>query len=563
MPRDVLIASRRKNTSIFDNTWLIPKFFMESNYNEEYGVLEPEVEGKAVQESENEPEALDRIHAESREKIQCSQEICIHDQSGGSKSLGSTKDDKQQCLAALFHDISGDSDNGEHDSIKDDKQRGICDIFGDSDNEENGGTKDDKQHSAAVNRDIFRDSDNQEHDSTKYDKHHLAVGTHDIFGDCDNGEQADHITQNQNDDNRYRLDEGNYVKERRPEVRVPDEDVLYEYADTEQKEKATASSLALEIPQCCPLADPDKMYVLKLSNLVAIDPKPFDPSTYVEQDFFGTDNSGHKRHIPPQNIIRWRTVKKPDGRTSVESNARLVTWEDGSLQLLIGEQAFMVSELDTRENQAHLFQRHKNGILQSQGRISKKLQFLPASDSQFSAILDATRNKNVKVKSCTADVISQWELENKKKMEKQTYRPNKRLGQMGKGIHKCGQIVSQEHRVPPGLLKDLMDYEQDFREQQSAAQHLNENRENEAGASVITFNGKKGPKSPLKLPFPDAKSSQGPEDLLGSRKMVDKIRGKTMVVRHHMEGLRRQSRNEEETYEDSEVEAELSNIFSK
>lgn len=72
-----------------------------------------------------------------------------------------------------------------------------------------------------------------------------------------------------------------------------------------------------------------------------------------------------------------------------------------------------------------------------------------------------------------------------------------------------------------------------------------------------------GPKSPLKLPFPDAKSSQGPEDLLGSRKMMDKIRGKTMVVRHHMEGLRRQSRNEEETYEDSEVEAELSNIFSK
>lgn len=58
------------------------------------------------------------------------------------------------------------------------------------------------------------------------------------------------------------------------------------------------------------------------------------------------------------------------------------------------------------------------GILQSQGRISKKLQFLPSSDSQFSAILDATRNKNVKVKSCTADVISQWELENKKKVKK-------------------------------------------------------------------------------------------------------------------------------------------------
>ncbi|CAI9773764.1 unnamed protein product [Fraxinus pennsylvanica] len=580
-----------------------------SAVNEEDGMPEPEVEGKAGQESEDEPEAVDGIHAESREKIQCSQEICIHDQSGGSKSLGITKDDKQRRLAAVFHDIFGDSDNEVHDSIKDDKQRAICDNFGDSDNEENGGTKDDKQRSTAVNRDIFEDSHNKEHDSTKCDKHHLAIVTPDNFGDCDKGEQADHIAQNQNDDNRRRLDKGKLVKERRPEFRVPDEDVPYEYdqeyADAERKEKATAPSPVLEIPQICPLADPDRMYMLKLSNLVAIDPKPFDPSTYVEQDFFGIDNSGRKRHIPLQNIVRWKTVKRPDGRTSgpflsavgfllisrivmswdpklpvekfpyviayaptepflvqtrkvvppigaidvtrvvwfglisssmkflfalrVESNARLVTWEDGSLQLLIGEQAFMVTELDTRENQAHLFLRHKNGILQSQGRISKKLQFLPSSDSQFSAILDATRNKNVKVKSCNADVISQWELGNKRKMEKQSNQPNKRLVQKGKRIHKCAQIVNREHQAPPGLLKDLRDNEQDFHEQQSAAQHFNENRENEAGASVFTFNEKKGPKSPLKLSLPDAKSSQG---------------------------LRRESRNEEETYEDSEVEAE-------
>lgn len=52
------------------------------------------------------------------------------------------------------------------------------------------------------------------------------------------------------------------MKERRPEVRVPDEDVLYEYADTERKEKVTAPSLALEIPQCCPLADPDKVCLM-------------------------------------------------------------------------------------------------------------------------------------------------------------------------------------------------------------------------------------------------------------------------------------------------------------
>jgi hypothetical protein len=60
------------------------------------------------------------------------------------------------------------------------------------------------------------------------------------------------------------------------------------------------------------------MNVIKVSNIMGIDPKPFDRKTYVEEDSFVTDESGTKKRIRLEdNIVRWRTVKKADGTTSV------------------------------------------------------------------------------------------------------------------------------------------------------------------------------------------------------------------------------------------------------
>lgn len=60
------------------------------------------------------------------------------------------------------------------------------------------------------------------------------------------------------------------------------------------------------------------MNMIKVSNIMGIDPKPFDPKTYVEEDVFVTDESGSKKRIRlDNNIVRWRTVRKPDGTISV------------------------------------------------------------------------------------------------------------------------------------------------------------------------------------------------------------------------------------------------------
>lgn len=42
----------------------------------------------------------------------------------------------------------------------------------------------------------------------------------------------------------------------------------------------------------------------------------------------------------------------------VESNSRFVIWDDGSMQLLIGEESFDVSEQDIHDMQTHLFSVH-------------------------------------------------------------------------------------------------------------------------------------------------------------------------------------------------------------
>ena len=60
------------------------------------------------------------------------------------------------------------------------------------------------------------------------------------------------------------------------------------------------------------------MNVIKVSNIMGIDPKPFDPKTYVEEDVFVTDESGTKKRIRLEDsIVRWRTIRNADGTTSV------------------------------------------------------------------------------------------------------------------------------------------------------------------------------------------------------------------------------------------------------
>ena len=58
----------------------------------------------------------------------------------------------------------------------------------------------------------------------------------------------------------------------------------------------------------------------------------------------------------------------------------MVKWSDGSWQLLIGDEAFNVTETDLGDRNEYLFARHPGaGLIQGQKRISSKLAFTPAN----------------------------------------------------------------------------------------------------------------------------------------------------------------------------------------
>lgn len=67
------------------------------------------------------------------------------------------------------------------------------------------------------------------------------------------------------------------------------------------------------------------MNMIKVSNIMGIDRKQFDPKTYVEEDTFVTDESGTKKRIRLENnIVRWRKVRNSDGRVSVSDYSNLL-----------------------------------------------------------------------------------------------------------------------------------------------------------------------------------------------------------------------------------------------
>ena len=108
--------------------------------------------------------------------------------------------------------------------------------------------------------------------------------------------------------------------------------------------------------------------VAKLSNIFAVETEAFDAATFASDD---------ADHIEREfNVVRWRFKK--DSR-EVESNARVVTWSDGSRHLVIGDDALELQERDTGANEeAYLYVRQP-GLMQAKQRLSKKITFKPAT----------------------------------------------------------------------------------------------------------------------------------------------------------------------------------------
>ncbi|KAI3463907.1 hypothetical protein Pfo_020570 [Paulownia fortunei] len=541
---------------------------------------EDEGEGEADIENEGEPQDLDNIRGESEgERDQSSQEVEIGDQREESEERYLESDEEeygQRVVTSRRRDaiISGSEGSGEnHYAANED---------------------DEVNHARSPRSPGYEKDEDQFLNS--------APEIRDVFGDSDDEEQAEYEARNQieEDENQSPMDEErNYEKELRPEDIIPDEEAPYdseeEHTEAKLKEKPTGPPLELEIPLHQPPAESDKMNMIKVSNIMGVDHKPFDPHTYVEEDFYVTDESGSKKRIRLENnVVRWRKVKNPDGTSvseSIESNARFVEWSDGSLQLLIGNEVLDISKQDAQHEQAHLFIRHGKGILQSQGRILRKMRFIPSSLSSNShrlltALVDSRHKKVYKVKNCITDIDPEREKEKKRS---ESIKANELLSRKKEKVNrKYTQPIRRERQLSPGFLEDALDEEdeQDYYEnRRSAVRHrFEEDLEVEARAEKRMISVKKacykyitninipghGAKDiHRKVALPAAKSSRRPVDFSESEKESEyetegEEDGGSPPHRSDEEAEQdyaeedeeREQGEEEETYVESEEEAE-------
>ncbi|KAI3736860.1 hypothetical protein L2E82_26847 [Cichorium intybus] len=414
--------------------------------------LKPEAEdvvegqGEADVGSDGELHEIDHDHVESEgERDQNSQEVDLGDQRDESEGNDSRSDQREDYGQRVVTSRRRDVVESESERSEDNHYVGNADEVHHTRSPRSPDDERDEAHisqTAPELRDVFGESDEEEADEYNAVQNHLK----------DNS-------------NRSRMDEEGYENNLRPEDMLADEEGRYyseeDNIEIKTKEKPVGPPLELGIPLRPPPSHPEKMNMIKVSNIMGIDPKPFDPKTFVDEDAFIADDN--KRIRLENNIVRHRAVRNPDGTKSYESNARFIRWSDGSLQLQIGNEVLDISVQDAQHDQAHLFLRHEKGILQSQGRVLKKMRFMPSSLSSNShrlltALVDSRHKKVLRVKNCVTAIDPEKEKEQKEKAESQTIRANELLSRKKEKVNrKYTHSVRRERQLSPGFLEDALD----------------------------------------------------------------------------------------------------------
>lgn len=107
----------------------------------------------------------------------------------------------------------------------------------------------------------------------------------------------------------------------------------------------------------------------------------FDPIGTVDQelDDFGADPDSVDAATVTRMMatVRFRSGwDDASGRSTVESNARLLEWEDGSMSIAVGDELFDIAPQDMSSEQAYLYQKHP-GCMEAAGRFARKLLVRP------------------------------------------------------------------------------------------------------------------------------------------------------------------------------------------
>ena len=171
-----------------------------------------------------------------------------------------------------------------------------------------------------------------------------------------------------------------------------------------------------------------KMYMVRLPNILKIQPRPFDPETFdpesKEEGGDGGEGGGSgSTYSKAANVIRWRMG--PDGKR--QSNARIVRWSDGSMTLHIGKETLKCQAVPLPNT--HLYSKQEESTLECHGIISHRLAIAPFSreSSTHKALSKDIARSHTKAKSRMQLISTTEDPEAKQREREKTWDDKERL----------------------------------------------------------------------------------------------------------------------------------------
>ncbi|KAJ3188462.1 hypothetical protein HDU85_005614 [Gaertneriomyces sp. JEL0708] len=176
----------------------------------------------------------------------------------------------------------------------------------------------------------------------------------------------------------------------------------------------------------------DDVYLSRLPNFMHVQPEPFDPSTFDEEEEAEEQERDDGLHLSVDNVIRWRELVDSKGAATKESNARLIRWEDGSFSMVLGTEFYDVSITDGVPHQYLTVQFPEQAVFQTQDRVSRTAMFKPYGLNQsvhkrLTREIAKKHQKTIKTRSIVSMVDPQKQREALEKSEMEKVRARRRL----------------------------------------------------------------------------------------------------------------------------------------
>ena len=179
-------------------------------------------------------------------------------------------------------------------------------------------------------------------------------------------------------------------------------------------------------------ADDAKLFLTKLPNIIKIQPRPFDPETYQEEDDLlttGGDGLGASLGMAASrnvaaNMIRWRETASG----GMQSNTKIVKWSDGSMTLHVGNEVLKCMVNSMPEGSTHLLSMHGGSNLECHGILRHKLSLAPVStkSATHKALSKDIAKNHTKAKRMQLVTTTQ-NPEEKKRQDELAWEDSKRL----------------------------------------------------------------------------------------------------------------------------------------